>query len=205
MEMTQPFLAMIIPVGSGGGGPPLGTWGGVAPPYVDIGGPGPQPPGSPGQPPLGFWGGRPPNYVDIGGPTPQPPWGAHPSHPIWRPDLGFWGGRPPPYVDTAPPGSQPRPEHPIYFPPPGSPPPLGIWGPPQMPPGYWGGGMGPGVKPQPHPEHPIVLPPDLPPEIPPEGEVPATPIDWKVGWTPQTGWIVIGVPSGPHVTPSSKS
>jgi hypothetical protein len=100
------FLAMIIPVDQGvpthpiaPGGPPLGIWGGVAPPYVDIGGPGPQPPS-----------------------------GAHPSHPIWRPDLGFWGGRPPPYVDIGLPGSQPHPSHPIYFPPPGSQPPLGIWG-----------------------------------------------------------------------------
>src|SRR4029077_1259295 len=51
-------------------------------------------------------------------------------------------------------------------------PPLGVWGPPQMPPGFWGGGMGPGVKPQPHPEHPIVLPPDVPPiptDPPPDG------------------------------------
>jgi hypothetical protein len=43
------------------------------------------------------------------------------------------------YPDISPPGPQP--------PLPGGPP--GIWGPPDMPPGYWGGGMGPGVKPQP--------------------------------------------------------
>jgi hypothetical protein len=63
--------------------------------------------------------------------------------------------------------------------------------------------MGPGVKPQPHPEHPIVLPPNLPPEIPPEGGAPATPIDWHVGWTPQTGWIVVGVPNVPHPVPAA--
>jgi hypothetical protein len=66
-----------------------------------------------------------------------------------------------------------------------------------MPPGYWGGGMGPGVKPQPHPEHPIVLPPDLPPTTPEGGK-----IEWKTAWTPQTGWIVVGVPSEPHPVPS---
>jgi hypothetical protein len=97
---------------------------------------------------------------------------------------------------------QPHPEHPIYFPPPGSPPPLGIWGPPDMPPGFWGGGMGPGVKPQPKPEHPIVLPPNLPPEIPPPNGGSPIPIDWKVAWTPTTGWIVVGVPSGAHPAPS---
>src|SRR4029077_8079553 len=85
----------------------------------------------------------------------------------------------------------------------GGEPPLGIWGPPTMPPGYWGGGMGPGVKPQPHPEHPIVLPPDLPPEIPPpNGGGSPIPIDWKTGWTEETGWIVVGVPTVPHPTPS---
>ena len=47
---------------------------------------------------------------------------------------------------------------------------------------------------QPRPTHPIVLPPP--------GEVPEGPIDWKAAWTPTTGWIVIGVPTGPHVTPS---
>jgi hypothetical protein len=202
--MKKPFFAMIVPMpvggGGGGGGPgsqPPGYWGGVAPPWVDHTLPQPQPPGgTPGQPP-GYWGGVAPPYVDIGGPGPQPPSGAHPSHPIWRPDLGYWGGRPPPYVDNAPPGSQPRPEHPIYFPPEGSQPPLGFWGPPQMPPGYWGGGMGPGVKPQPKPEHPIVLPPDLPAEIPDIG-----PIDWKTGWTPETGWVIVGIPEGTHPTPS---
>jgi hypothetical protein len=53
------------------------------------------------------------------------------------------------------------------------------------------------VKPQPKPEHPIVLPPNLPPEIPDAG-----PIDWKVGWTATTGWIVVGVPNAPVPTPS---
>jgi hypothetical protein len=182
--MAAPFLALITPLASEPGGPPPGYWGGVAPPYVDIGLPGPQPPS-----------------------------GAHPAHPIWRPDLGYWGGVAPPLpthpiAPGGPPpgiwggGNVPMPTPPIYFPPPGGPPPLGIWGPPDMPPGYWGGGMGPGVKPQPKPEHPIVLPPNLPPEIPPEGGGPALPIDWKVAWTPVTGWVVVGIPSGAHPAPA---
>jgi hypothetical protein len=164
-------------------------------------------------------GGRPP-YVDIGFPMPQPPWPSqppswspvHPSHPIANP----W----PPYVDAGPPGPQP------------GQPPLGIWGPPQMPPGYWGGGMGPGVKPQPpagaHPEHPIYIPAPptsppgsppiavqlpvfpwtpshpivLPPEVTPPPVEGQPPIEWKVAWTPTTGWIVVGVPSGAHPAPS---
>src|SRR5215467_11125629 len=54
------------------GGPPLGTWGGVAPPY-------PAHPIAPGGPPLGTWGGVAPPY---------------PSHPIapGGPPLGIWGG-----------------------------------------------------------------------------------------------------------------
>jgi hypothetical protein len=175
----RPFLAYIMPVGDHSPVDP-----GYFPPGVGPGRPGgPGSPGGPGGP------GRP------GGPV-------YPSHPIANP----W----PPYVDAGPPGpqppsgSQPHPEHPIYFPPEGTEPPLGIWGPPDMPPGYWGGGMGPGVKPQPKPEHPIVLPPDLPPTLPPAqgGSGEPIPVDWKTGWTQETGWIVVGVPTEPHPTPS---
>ncbi len=182
-----PFLALITPIGATA--PPGPVDPGYSPPWAQVppghipGGPvdpgysppwAQVPPGTtpPVQPPLGIWG-----------PPQMPP--------------GFWGGGMGPGVKP-----QPRPEHPIYFPPEGGEPPLGIWGPPQMPPGFWGGGMGPGVKPQPRPEHPIVLPPDLPPVIPPEGERPEMPIDWKPAWTPETGWIVVGIPQFPHVTPS---
>jgi hypothetical protein len=200
IPVTFQGILFFSDVGIGGGpivpgGPPLGIWGGgnvpmPTPPIANVpGAPGYQPPlgiWGPGQMPPGFWGGG------MGpGVKPQPP---------GQPPLGFWGGRPPEYVDIGGPGPQPRPEHPIYFPPPGSQPPLGIWGPPDMPPGYWGGGMGPGVKPQPRPEHPIVLPPDLPETTPPPDE---RPIDWKVGWTPATGWVVVGVPTVPVPTPSS--
>jgi hypothetical protein len=73
-------------------------------------------------------------------------------------------------------------------------PPLGFWG--GRPPEYVDIG---GPAPQPHPEHPIVLPPDLPPNLPPPDE---RPIDWKVAWTPQSGWVVVGVPQFPVPTPS---
>jgi hypothetical protein len=100
-----------------------------------------------------------------GGPMPGGPGpgggGAHPEHPIYYP---------------------PMPSHPIYNPggPPGS-----------SPPGYWGGGMGPGVKPQP-PFEP--KPPD--PVEPP--------VEWKAVWHPTEGWVVVGIvkPEGPTPTPS---
>jgi hypothetical protein len=167
----QAFMAMIVPMS--GSEPPLGIWGGRPPNYVDIGGPGPQPPQGGGQPP-GYWGGgnvpmpTPPIHLPPGGGG-QPP--------------GYWGG-----------GNVPMPTPPIYFPPAGSQPPLGIWG--GAPPPYVDIG---GPAPQPKPEHPIVLPPNLPPTTPEGGK-----IEWKTGWTPQTGWVVVGVPQEPHPTPSSK-
>lgn len=144
--------------------------------------------------------------------TPQPPgiWGPtdpRPSNPIagmgpggnfpGQPPLGIWGPTDP-RPGTGLPGPQPMPTPPIYFPPEGNPPPLGIWGPTDPRPGW---GL-PGE--QPKPSHPIVLPPDLPDTIPPEGELPETPIDWRVGWTATTGWIVVGIPQGPHPTPSRR-
>jgi hypothetical protein len=97
------------------GGPPPGYWGGVAPPY-------PTHPIAPGGRPPGIWGGAPP-YVDIGGPGPQPiptppiylppgfiP-GLKPEHPIYIPP-SIW---PSPGVPThpivlPPPGSGDKPE-----------------------------------------------------------------------------------------------
>lgn len=146
-------------------------------------------------------------YPDNTLPMPQPPvgvWpGPHPSHPImlpgmpgfgpplspthpWVPPQGGQPGVPPPYPDQGLPGPQPHPEHPIYIPaPPTEPPspPLQIWGGPYFPP---------------EPTHPIVLPPEVAPPNLPDGR----PIDWKVAWTPTTGWIVVGIPSGPHPVPS---
>jgi hypothetical protein len=93
---------------------------------------------------------------------------------------------------------QPHPEHPIVIPPPpDSPPgtpPIAV----QLPIFPWTP-QHPIVLPPPaegaHPEHPIVLPPTMP-------DPDNRPIDWKTAWTPQTGWIVVGVPSGEHPTPS---
>lgn len=87
------------------------------------------------------------------------------------------------------------------------------------------GGPGrPGIWPGGHPEHPIVLPPDhlpLPPGIwpdPPEGQAPlpehpivippppgisGPQLEVKTIWTPESGWQIVLVPTGDHVTPSS--
>jgi hypothetical protein len=87
------------------GGPPLGFWGGVAPPL-------PTHPIAPGGPPPGIWGGAPP-YPDIGGPGPQP----HPEHPIVLPPVEPGG---PPVQIWPSPG---HPAHPIVLPdPPPNPP-----------------------------------------------------------------------------------
>ena len=78
-----------------------------------------------------------------------------------------------------------------------------------------------------HPEHPIVLPPPVPVEPPPELVDPGYGIDIDIGyvrpehpivlppppkpelhweiktaWTPVTGWVVVGIPTGPTPTPS---
>jgi hypothetical protein len=145
---------MIVPLSGGEpthpiapGGQPPGIWGG-APPYVDIGFPGPQPrpshPIAPGGRPPGIWGGAPP-YVDIGFPGPQP------GRPGGQPP-GIWGGGGVgDYIDAGFPGPQPGgptypsqgpgfPTQPIVIPvPPGEQPPEG----------------GDGLT----PSHPIVIPP----------------------------------------------
>jgi hypothetical protein len=125
-------------------------------------------------------GGQPPGYW--GGVAPPLP--THPIAP-GGPPLGIWGGYRPPYVDIGGPGPQPHPEHPIYIPapptsPPGSPP-IAV----QLPVFPW------------TPSHPIQLPPEVAPPTP------ERPIDWKIVWTPTTGWVVVGVPSGAHPAPSS--
>jgi hypothetical protein len=57
-----------------------------------------------------------------------------------------------------------------------------------LPPEIW---PKPGV-----PAHPIVIPPEEPTD-------PERPIDWYVGWTEDTGWVVVGVPNVPVPTPSA--
>jgi len=138
--------------------------------------------------PPGIWGGgnvpmpTPPIYLPPGTGTPQPP-------------LGIWGGAP-----------IPVPTPPIYLPPTTPQPPLVIWGPndprPENPIVIPPGGIGPGVPTHPiflpvFPTHPIVLPD---PGEPPSEEKP--PLEVKVGWTAETGWVVVLVPTGAHPTPS---
>jgi hypothetical protein len=172
------FLALITPLSSGG----EPTHPIYNPPYPSQGPGFPTNPIAPGGPPLGFWGGTAPPWVSHpiapGGPPPQiwpspgvpthpiynPPYPSQgpgfPTHPIapGGPGLGFWGGTPPNYVDIGGPGPQPR------------------------------------------PEHPIVLPPDLPPTLPPPD---SRPVEWKVLWSPSSGWVVVGRPQGPMPTPST--
>jgi len=66
--------------------------------------------------------------------------------------------------------------------PPGTPPgDLGIW---EDPGGY-------------NPDSPSTpLPPDKPPTTPP--------IKWKAVWSEETGWVIVGTPSGAHPTPSRR-
>jgi hypothetical protein len=140
------------------GGQPPGIWGG-APPYVDIGFPGPQP----GQPPS-VWRPTfptnpiviPPDAISPGVPThpiyipvypSQGP--GFPTNPIVIPPNAIGPGVPTHPIVLPPPGS---PSHPIVIPPdaiePGVPthpivlppsPPLTIWGGPFNPPQIWGG------------------------------------------------------------------
>jgi hypothetical protein len=183
LQPSHPIMLPGMP-GWGGGGP---VDPGYSPPWAQV------PPGGQGGGPVD------PGY--------SPPW-ARPKPPVagWPGGLPGGGGFPgqggpvdpgysPPWARPQPPRPDnslpPFPSHPIYIPPEGSQPPLGIWGPTDPRPGY---GL-PG--PQPHPEHPIVLPPDLPPETPEGGK-----IEWKTAWTPQTGWIVIGIPAEGTLVPT---
>jgi hypothetical protein len=91
-----------------------------------------------------------------------------------------------------------HPEHPIVLPPDGG------EGPEEPEPPIDEGAhpAHPIYYPDAHPEHPIVLPPTDggEPEEPPE-----TPgFEAKVGWTEETGWVVVFVPTGDHVVPSRK-
>ena len=189
----QPIFCMIIPL-SGSGNYPDNSLPGQ-PPYPSTGPGFPTNPIAPGGRPPGIWGGA-PTYPDIGFPGQQPgvshpiaPGGqppypstgpGFPTHPIapgGRPP-GIWGGAPT-YPDIGGPGPQPTPTPPIYFPPSG------------------GGGSGEGIWGGKPPEWIDNTLPELPPEAPDVG-----PIDWKAGWTAQTGWVIVGVPQVPAPTPS---
>jgi hypothetical protein len=172
-----------------------------------------QPPGVPTHPiylPPGISGGpgqlppwvMPPIYVVV---PPGSIDGTHPEHPIYLPVF-------PAHPIVIPPGSlgDGKPEHPIVIPPvisggPGSLPPS-VMPPIYLPPGSAGDGK---------PEHPIVLPPVPPlgiwggaplphPEHPiaPGGDERQKLIEWHVGWSPNTGWVIVGEPTFPVPTPS---
>lgn len=199
-----PFLALITPLGDGGGGGPDHIWGGgnvpmPTPPIVIP--PDAIKPGVPSHPiyipvypahpivipPGSIAPGVPTHPIVLPPPVPSHPivippdnpgWGdAKPEHPIVLPP-GIWG---PP---TMPPGFWGGGMGPGVPPQPGGG--TGIWGPGQMPPGFWGGGMGPGVPSQPGPSHPIVIPDPTPPQLPPAGSVPVGSI-----------LVVVSTPDGP--------
>lgn len=143
------------------------------------------------QPPLGIWGPTDPRpTVPIAGPGRPPGWGManDPGYGVPLPPT-----QPPPLVIWGP--GDPRPTLPIAGWSPGS----GTWPTPTPPPGTWGPG-------DPRPTLPIAgwdpstgtwPKPELPPTLPDVG-----PVDWKAAWTPTTGWVVIGIPTGPVPTPS---
>lgn len=81
---------------------------------------------------------------------------------------------------SEPPSIWPSPGHPAH--------PIAPGG---KPPGIWGGPI------DPYPGHPL---PEPPTEKPPEPIQP--PIDWKVVWHPQEGWVVVGVPNFEHPSPA---
>lgn len=92
----------------------------------------------------------------------------------------FTPGSPPPRPHPTPPDpNAPRPSHPIALP--GDP--------------WWGADL--------KPTHPIFLP-GMPgwPETPPDGGGGELPLKPVIAWTPETGWVVVYVPTGEHVTPS---
>lgn len=171
----QPFLALITPVSDAGGG------GGGSPPQVNW----PTFPSNPiAEPPWG-WGARPPqvNYPTFpSNPIAKPPWGwGQPNPPPGGSPPVISGGPIDPYPDIGFPG--PQPGGPVH-----------IWGGPYFP---------PIVNWPTFPSNPITNPGD--PNNPAEGQPGGnrTPkIEWKTAWSPSTGWIVVGVPTGEHVTPS---
>jgi hypothetical protein len=136
----------------------------------------------------------PPGWDTFPKPMPQPPlgtWGGagqpFPTPPMAPGGGGHWGqandpgyGIPERPLGTWGGGNVPYPTPPIFYPQP----PLGTWG---------GGG-------ERFPTNPIVIPPNLPGTLPPPD---SRPIEWKTAWTQMTGWVVVGIPTGPAPTPSS--
>lgn len=82
------------------------------------------------------------------------------------------------------------PGHPLPEPPPG------IWGPTDPFPGYGLPGPPPGIWGPNDPRPGWGLPPEG------DGKPPEKLFDWKVGWTPDTGWVVVAVPKFDTPVPS---
>jgi len=195
--MNAPFFALIVPMEAPpSGGQPPGIWG-----------------PSDGRPtnPIAGWNPGTGQFPPYQPPYPSHPiYGNFPQHPIHYPP----GTRPPgqggpmPPQPGQPPGiwgpNDPRPTNPIAgwdpstgtFPPgqgPGGGQPPGIWGPndprPTLPIAGWNPGTGQF------------------PEGPGSGGEPQQKFERKVGWTEQTGWVVVFVPAeGTLVpTPSTES
>jgi hypothetical protein len=124
---------------------------------------------------------------------------------------GIWGGgnegfpTHPIAPGGPPPGIWPSPGHPAHPIAPGGQPP-GFWGGkpppwvdntlPGQPPGTWGGAN------EPFPTPPIYFPPEQPPTEPPTD---TTSVEWKTGWTADSGWVMVGIiqTDAPIPTPST--
>jgi hypothetical protein len=118
-----------------------------------------------------------PSLVIGGGPMPG---GGPPVDPGYGIDLGLGYLRP--THPIAPGGSPGTPTHPIVLPPEGPVDPL------------WGIDEDIGYL---RPDNTLPVPP-------PTGGVKPT-VNWeiKTAWTPVSGWVVVAVPTGEHVTPST--
>lgn len=157
------------------------------------------PVGAAEQPPLGIWGPTDPRPTPpVAGPG-RPPWWGMANDPGWS------GGSPsqPPLVIWGP--GDPRPTPPVAGP--GRPPWWGMaqdpgYGVPLPPLGTWGGS---GER---FPTNPIAEPPwgwgGTPPVITLPPDTALGKVEWKTAWTAATGWVVIGIPTGPTPTPSKK-
>lgn len=157
----------------GGGGDPGGQPPGINYPTFPSN-PIARPPWGWGAQPPGIWGGSGQPFPT--NPIAEPPWGWGNRPPPGAPPLTIWGGPINPYPDIGGPGPQPGgPTH--------------IWGGPYFPPVIWDPSR---------PANPIVNPGD--PDNPQGDRTPK--IEWKTAWSPSTGWIVVGIPMGEHVTPS---
>jgi hypothetical protein len=183
--MTEVINALIIPLESSapdqtlpGGRPPSGA----TLPAGDLPRPSnpiyfPLPPGAPVDPSYGSPIFNRPDQ-SLPGSQPQPDQGLPPGTPP-RPGQGLPGAQPQP--DQGLPGSQPGASHPIALPP-GS----GVWKPFFLL----------------RPDQTLPGAPGIDNTLPPPTEEEVAKADWKVMWTPTTGWVRFAiVVQPPQATP----